>query len=675
MITFILNIIFWLGLFFCGWQIVRFVFKFNQIELLIPLSLAVGYGVYIFFLNIFSYLIPIRLNFYLVFVFLLTIAFILFFLKIEKPSLKCELGKKEGLIIFGTVFIVMVLSGFLAFRSIGADDLAYSHLPAAASIAGGNFPIKHLNIPKEDLVMHYGPNLFYAAISRTTGLSIVSSFRFSVFLFSGVIFLLIFNIARLFIKNNLGSFFVALVGMFGGGFRFIYGFGGVITLYKKFILHYNIDHPFAFLGNMWSVTPLTGTIIGHIFNNWFALGWALTLVIIYLYLKNISSKARSDSYDFLMIVLLSVLAFSFEMSFVVMCFGIFVTPFIFYFKDKNKEDFKILFKHSFLILTITAIFVLFQGGTITTIFKNIIQHKSSYGVGLGFSVFKNLLSFDPGNGIALPFYGSTFVLNFGLIYFLIIPAIIFMARKKFKEGIFLAVVSCFSFLVPFFITFKSWVWQGTMDRFFRFAGPVWAILVGLFLTANLFRLGSEGFLKKVIIFICLAVICLEGVLFLPTRPLYKRLEYRLDNSKFFATLRPLSTTESAAYKWIEKNSNIKDYFLFFADKNDIGDEPSILETFRFVMFSQRLAPIYTQSHNYIAVETLPPDEYYTPAYKRVVFNCNKDDMELLNYKYLFVDNNWPEGLEEKCLANNDLELKFEGKEGNDFVRIYEVLNN
>jgi len=47
-------------------------------------------------------------------------------------------------------------------------------------------------------------------------------------------------------------------------------------------------------------------------------------------------------------------------------------------------------------------------------------------------------------------------------------------------------------------------------------------------------------------------------------------------------------------------------------------------------------------------------------------------METLNYKYLFVDKNWPSELEKNCLANNELELKFEEKNDNEFVRIYKV---
>ncbi|MBU3925555.1 hypothetical protein KJ763_00085 [Patescibacteria group bacterium] len=575
------------------------------------------------------------------------------------------------IVIFLTIIIIMILSGFIVSRQIsGSDNWAYPHLPAVASIVGGNFPIKNLNMPGENLIIHYGPLLFYAAVSRITGLSIIFSFCFGTFLFSGIVFLLIFNIAKLFIKNNKGSFLVALVGFFGGGFRFVYGFNFLIEIYRKFVLDYNIEHVFKFLGNMWSVSPLTGSFIANIFHGWSvsALGYSLVLVIIYLYIKNLNTEKRLYSHDFLMIILLSVLALNFSLAFVVICFGIVVVPFVVYFKDKDKNNFKSLLKHSALILVVTSVFVLFQGGVITAMFENINLHKSSYGYGLGFSVFKHSLSFDGGNGVLYPFYGLVFILNFGLTYFLIIPAIVFLFKKYFRESIFLIIISCFSFLLPFIFSFE-WIWQGTLNYFFRLSSLVWAILIGIFLVIFLSRLKS-GRILKIVISVSLIIICLEGVLFLITRPLYKKDEYRIDN-KFFPELRLLSNSENKAYNWVRKNSTIKDYFLAFADKNDIDNQISVFENFRFVMFAQRLAPIYTQSNNYID-SVLPDDHYYTPIYKELVLNCNMNDMKLLNYRYLFVDNNWPAELEDKCLKNNDLELKFKIEENEGFVRIYKV---
>jgi hypothetical protein len=672
MIGIVLLIVFLLGLSFFGWQIARVVFKINRIESLLPLSITIGYGFYTFILNISSYLIPIKLNFYFVFGFLLLIAFVLFFLNRQKPKLEYGLSKKGGVVIFSVTIIIMILSGLVSSRIIGADDLAYVHIPAVTSIAGGNFPVKNLNLPEYDMVAHYGSCLFYAAILRITGLSVFLAIHLTFFLFGGVFFLLIFNIAKLFIKNNKGSFLVALVGVFGGDLHFIYGFNFLVEIYKKFILHYNIEHPFAFLGNMWGVGPLTGSSIANAFNSWSTsiLSYSLVLGIIYLYIKKLNTPKWSYYYDSLMIILLSILALNFEMGFIATCFGIAVIPFVFYLKNKNKNDFKELLKHSMLILIVVTVIVLLQGGTITIMFKNIVQHENSSGVGLGLSVFENPLSFKRGDGTIIPFYNSKFILNFGLIYFLIIPAIIFVFKKYFKEGIFLIIISCFSFFVPLFISFNR-LWQDTINYFFQFNSLIWAILVGVFLVTILSQLKNKRILK-VIIYICIIIICLKGVLFLLTRPTYKRIEYRIDNNHFFVTLRPLSVVESSAYGWAKKNSVIKDYFLVFADKNDIENQVSVLENFRFVIFTQRLAPIYTNNNNSVSPIFLPDDDYYTPLYKKLISDCNDVNMKLLNYRYLFVDNNWPVGLEEKCIQNNNLELRFQDTEGDKFIRIYQV---
>lgn len=66
------------------------------------------------------------------------------------------------------------------------------------------------------------------------------------------------------------------------------------------------------------------------------------------------------------------------------------------------------------------------------------------------------------------------------------------------------------------------------------------------------------------------------------------------------------------------------------------------------------------------------DSFGSSAYRWVKENRDQELVKYLNYKYFFVDNNWPTGLEEKCLKNNKLELKFKNTEEDKFIRIYEV---
>lgn len=120
---------------------------------------------------------------------------------------------------------------------------------------------------------------------------------------------------------------------------------------------------------------------------------------------------------------------------------------------------------------------------------------------------------------------------------------------------------------------------------------------------------------------------------------------------------------SSAYRWVKENTKINDYFLIFNPDDDYGLGPNL----KFIFNTGRIAPIYTYKtkHNPIDI----PESY---AFKRFKENCDSELMKYLNYKYLFVDNNWPTGLEEKCLKNNKLELKFKNTEEDKFIRIYEV---
>ena len=60
-------------------------------------------------------------------------------------------------------------------------------------------------------------------------------------------------------------------------------------------------------------------------------------------------------------------------------------------------------------------------------------------------------------------------------------------------------------------------------------------------------------------------------------------------------------------------------------------------------------------------------------FQKIFKECDPSAIKTLNYRYLYINESWPQGLEEKCLANNDLELKFKAKEWEKFIRIYQVL--
>ena len=671
MITFILNLIFWFGLFFCGWQIVRFVFKEKKIEVLLPLSFIISTSIYLFLLNLSSYFIPITINFYLVFIFCLLVGIFLCILRFRKAEkLEWGVSKKEAILIFVSALILMILTGFVSLRLLGGDDLSPFHLTSAASIAGGNFPVKELNIPDNYQAYHYAPNLLFAAIFKITNLPIWFARGLVTLVFSGVIFLLIFLLARLMTRDNIKSLLVALVAMLAGSFRFIYIIPGLITLFKRFILHEAIEHPFKFLASVWDAGPaLTKSLPNLLLFIWAPLGWALFLAIIFIFLNYFSKNHIGKfSQAVLMIICLSILALTIETSFVIIAFVLLVYPFVLYLIQKNKLEFQRLLKGSLLILVITGIIVLVQGGAITTILRNILERKVSIGEPMVFSFFTHPLAFL-NHGQFLPFYGKGFIMNFGLIYFLIIPASIFILKRYFREGLFLILVSFLSFVVPFTVSFNLF-WQDTINRLFHSVNFIWALIVVIFLLV-VRDIYKKKMLIKYLIGIILIIICLDGIVFLLSRPFYAQHVVPIHEDSFLAQLRKPDLAEAKAYRCVKKNTNIKEFFLTFDDIKEIGEKVSIAQTYRFVFYTQRLAPSYAMN-NYVAVPN--PINPLSFKYRELIKTCNRDVLNELKYKYLFVNKDWPKGLEEQCLLNNDLELKFEAKEEDKFIRIYKVLN-
>ncbi len=668
MVTVVLLFIFLSLLIFYGWQLAKLILDEHRIEALIPLSVVIGAASYIFLLNLTSYFINIEVNFYLTALFLFFIG-LLIYLKTEnkKIPLAWGLNKKETFIIFGTVLLIMFLNGFLSLRSVEIDELAGHHLPLARTIAEGNFPVRGLNLPQEPVVYHYGYNLLLAAFFKISGLSVWFGQDFNVFLFSGATFLLIFAIAKFFISHNLKAYFVALIAYFGGGFKFIHLFEGISPLYKKIILGQEVSHPFKFLSLVWESPPLSlGPLVKYMQFLWGPLGWALVFCLIYVIFKFINNPKNKTQLSLLIIVLLSSLALLIENSFLVIAAALFFYPFIEYLFKKNKEEFKQKFYYIFWILVISGLIVLFAGGSISGIFQLFFQEKLPLGKPIEYTFFDSPFSFYRGGDYpAVPFYGEAFVFNWGFLYFLIVPAIIYLLRKHFDKGLFLTIISFFSFIPPFLMNFNN-PWQDTVARFYFLVNPLWGIIVGLFLFF-LFNYFKDRKILKYLLGFLIVLILLDGLAFQFTRPFYMSRAPGVEKEGFIGRPFSVSSLESGAYKWVDKNTNFNDYFLFFKDES----QPIVgVQNYKFILGAGRLAPIYSECNN---IEQCPdPDHPAFSLYQKLIADCDSQILEKLEYNYLFVDNNWPKGLEEKCLAKNNLELKFNKSENSQFINIYSV---
>jgi hypothetical protein len=662
-------IIFWVVLFFFGYQISGWLFKGGQIEKLIALAGLIGSGLYVFLINVIGYFVPIKITFYLVLLMFIIIGFILFF-KNKPRVLSYGIDEKWRKILLATTLLLVIITFVVDNRfPLGGDQALLTGVPSAATIAEGNFPPKAIWMPQYPLRYHYGVNLFAAAIYKITGLPLYMSYDIQVAILVGVLFLLGFIFIRELTKNNKKALTSSILMLYAGSLVFLKGISGISILYNKYFLHQYMYAPFKFVFEMVEALFSRPSIVWMTTFPSNVLSFVLVIGVVYLYLDSI--RERNIKIIILNALLLATLALFAETFFVVFCFLLVVYPFVFGLIRRDWLSAKKFLIISLLTLIIAIPIAFVQGGVLTHYLGKDGHNLSlyqTYGytnielINRGFEINKepwNLIT-RIGKENKLPIYSLEFLLQWGLLLVLIIVAVIYFWRKRSKSILFLELSFFVFFLIPFFIVFPLELCS--TERFFYPANLFGGSIIGLFLADLYLKEKNNGkkWFKNFIIFI-VAVLALQGIIF---QLIFLTIGYppgKWNNADGFFLRNDLF--ETGAYQWVKKNTKINDYFLILNPDDDYGLGPNL----KFIFNTGRIAPIYTYK-----TKSDPIAISQSYAFKQLKENCNQKLMKYLNYKYLFVDIDWPTGFEEKCLTNNDLELKFENSKGDNFIRIYEV---
>jgi len=649
--AFLLLVFFGIILFF-GWNLSRFVLGENKIETLIPLAFIVGHGVYSFLLNALSYLIKIQINFYLILIGLAAASYFLYLLNKRQEKVEWGIDKKYRKILFITVFILMILSGISGLRTIG-ETSSLTHLPLVATIAENNFPVKDVFNPNLYTLYHYGWGLFIAAIYKVTGLPLWFGFDLFNFFIIGTVFLLGFALAKSFCKDSFKAYFASLAMILGGNLVFFYGFRDLFYLFKNYILSLPTEAPFRFLSGLFldeGSTHVTTLTIENFQTVWAALGFALTLTIIYLYFRIINDKNRWLRISLLASVLFSFLALSAEVFFGVLGIVFFLYPLLYGVFKKDWEAGKFFLKSSLLVLFLGSLSAVLQGGTITQTVKGLFLDHN-YSTGNNFSITAEYLS----NGLiytgktrqfsTIPIFSWEMFLGWGLLAIFIIPVARYFFKNFFREGLFFILLIFVSLFIPLVLTVGAW--QGDLTRTKFLASLFWNFSFGLFLGWLFLYLKNRP--QKILAVFLVSIFIFQGALYLVVQAAFPSLEKGQP-----LVAKPFKTEiETEAFRWIREQTTINDYFLIPNETQAGTDYNS-----RFVVLTGRLAPNFYSNFK----------EQYGPAnaskeaairYKSVLDECLSSAIKYLNYQYLYVDGSWPEGIEQKCLVNNNLDLMFE----------------
>jgi len=666
-------IIFWSILFFFGYQVAKWLIKEKKKEVIFTFSGLIGAGLYVFFINAIGYFIPIKVTFYLVLLLFTIIAIALFFIN-KKDNLEWGIDKKWRKILLFTFLALTTITFIVDNRYLlGGDQLLPPCMPSAATMAEGNFPPKAIWTPPYPLRYHYGPHLFAAAIYKTTGLPLYASYDIQVAISIAILFLLGFILIKKLDKTNKEALISSFLMIFTGSLVFLKGIKGIPVLYDKYFLHQNIVAPFKFVFETFEgifSAPAFQRAIEYPIH---ALGFILMMAIIYLYLH---SERIDKKIILLNILFLSTLALVSEALFVVFCFLLVAYPFIFGLIKKDWLKAKIFLVSSLLILIIALPIAFIQGGVFTHYLGldghnlNIARlwgYTNTEFLDRGFEINKApwiLMTRLGGKNSELPIYNLEFLLQWGLLFCLVVMAIVYFWKNQSKYLLFLTSSFLIFFLIPLFVLFPL-IYSAT-ERFFYPANLFGGLIVGLFLTDLFFKEKNikKKFLRNSIIFVSIILIT-QALIFLF---IFLTIGYPPGRWSNASELFPVKDSfEGKIYQWVKKYTTINDYFLILeSEKNNYGLEDKS-PNLRFILNTGRIAPNYTYHTSEGPV--LVPEPY---AFKIIKEKCESKLIKELNYKYLYVTQDYPLGLEQKCLKNNKLELKFEAREGDKFVRIYKI---
>lgn len=657
MTAFLLLILFWGILFTFGWHFSRWLLNEKRIEALIPLAATLGFSVYLFVLNLFSYFIDIRINFYLLIAIFALAAYFLCRLNRAKEKTAWGADKKWIKVLFFTCLLLVILVAVIGIRSLGNEDL--NHLPLSATIAQGNFPVKDIASPNFPSQYHYGYNLFSAAISGFTGMPIWFSQDIQLSILVGVIFLLGFLLIQYFCRNNFKAYIASLVMVLGGNLNFLYGLNELLQPLP--------DAPFKFLSDMifGFVVFRSSPLITYSQAAWPMLGFALLLTIIYLYFQAFNDRQHWLKIAFVGALLFAFLALSAELFFGALAIAFLTYPLIYWCFKKDWQKSKFCFKISFFMLFLGALGAIFQGGIVTQSAKQIFAERPlplEFHVSVTPEYFLKGMMYmgEAGPYSWVPFFSPLFFLEWGWLIILIIPAFIYLLQRYSSLGLFLASLVFVSFLIPLIVNMGFW--QGEIINLHYITSFAGNLIAGLFLASLVLFFESKR--QKLLPIVLLFFVVLQGLIYSAVFPIFPDLK----KEQPFLGEPVENAAEAAAMKWIKSNTDIRNYFLTFG----------AYQNSRFIILSGRMAPtFYYQIEDQLsgALSDAPAPE--TLQYSEILLECKPSALEALNYRYLYVNENWPQGLEEKCLSENNLELKFSSSENQysedrHFIRIYAI---
>jgi len=185
------------------------------------------------------------------------------------------------------------------------------------------------------------------------------------------------------------------------------------------------------------------------------------------------------------------------------------------------------------------------------------------------------------------------------------------------------------------------------------------LIVKLMLRANKF--------EKVVLYIIFSIIIGGGLIF---QVYYTAKAFDMsDRDLFFTSLPAQELIDYDTKEWISKNTTIDDHFFIEIDDDSFLDlqkrQYYFAQNLSFITYYGRFVPIIPLGGKYYQID-IPSARF--DNIREAKNSCSNHSLRELDIKYIYFIPQWPEGLMEKCLENNNLDLVFQSGEN----KIYQL---
>ncbi len=661
-----MSVLFLLLLFFAITLAFGFIFSAavlgeRRIFALWPLGVLVGLNAYIFFVNLMAHAIPLAITVWLVLGLMLLAAAALYKIAFgpnRSLFIPSGLEARQLRLLFGVAFLISAVSGVIALRTLQYEDLSLGHLPLAATMAAGNFPVMDPSAPDQPMVYHYASDLFTVALHQITGTPLWLGYDIQTFFMSGTLFLMAFLLAFHLCRRFLSSFAAAFLLFYGGGLTWLYFTEGLGPLWQTYVSGYEVSAPWKFVASM-TIPQLWSGFVFIMNNHAIEIGLAMTVFVLYCCLRALArDEPRWRAFTLVGAISFGYLALSAETNFAILGAAFFLAlVFEVLFRLRHRrEPGEVFFwgRHTLAVMLIMlglgAVFAAFQGGVLSSF--------GSGGAVRSLSVVRRfwVIDFAPRTG---PFLlGSwPFWVELGLSPLAVLPALYFFRRQR--PILFLALPAVLAFAAPFFLRYQG---GGEPKRLFgSLAIPVFSFLVGLFLVEVWPRLeGLLGrFASRRLIFSLLFLVVSSSLLFQLVYLLTPLGHVGKFRRPFLEIPGGRSPLDERAYRWIREHTTLADRF-FPYDKNGTK---FIRETGRFLPGEINMT---TKETHYAQKE----------AYRAILDSCAVSGFREMRIAYVYVSPDFPadaKNFETQCLAGKlGAELVYRDEREGDFRRMYRL---